>query len=92
MDVSIVLELGGPGELGGSDEERRGKFGFGEGESRREKRGFGAPWADVGVGERMRLSVVVLWLTVLAACGVLGFCSCDILDSGDGNHEVNRKK
>ena len=78
------MELGGPGELGWSDEERRGKSGFGDGESWREERGFGAAWADVGVGERIGLSVVVvLWLTVLAACGVLGFCSCDILDSGE---------
>ena len=82
--MSIVLELGGPGELSWSDEERRGKSGCEDGESWREKRGFGAPWADVGVGERIGLSVVVvLWLTVLAACGVLGFCSCDILDPGE---------
>ena len=47
----------------------------------------------MGVGERIRLSVVVvgvvLWWTVLAACGVLGSVPCDILKLWERN-EINR--
>lgn len=53
MDVSFVLELGASGELGWSDEERRGKSRFVVGERLPEKRGAGVPWAEVGVGEGM---------------------------------------
>lgn len=47
--MSVVFELGAPGELGCREEERRGKSGFDDGERRPEKRGAGAPWAEVGV-------------------------------------------
>lgn len=91
MDVLSVFELGFLGELGCSEEERRRRSGFSDGEEGLEKRGAGAPCAVVGVV----LWLVGVWLAALAL-GMLGTCSCDMLEVGDGTRgdekELRRRR